>query len=121
MSQQTSPAHGVPHPPQTHQHQHQHQHQLPRSQQQQQQQPRLTEVNVNGSENVALNLMVSFLGLAQRRGAFSLDEASKIFECIKVFQRDAPVSQKAHNVVLPSVKEEVVEDEDEVSNAGDNV
>ena len=38
-------------------------------------------------ENVALNVMVSFLNLAQRRGAFSIDESSKIWECIQKFQR----------------------------------
>ena len=42
--------------------------------------PRLVDVEVH-SENQALNLLVSFLGLAQRRGAFGLDEAAKIFEC----------------------------------------
>jgi hypothetical protein len=39
-------------------------------------------------ENVALNLMVSFLNLAQRRGVFSIDESSKIWECISKFQRN---------------------------------
>ena len=48
-------------------------------------QVKLTEIEVDGNENLALNLMVSFLGLAQRRGAFALDEAAKIFECVKVF------------------------------------
>jgi hypothetical protein len=39
------------------------------------------------NENVALNVMVSFLNLAQRRGVFSIDESSKIWECIKLFQK----------------------------------
>ena len=38
-------------------------------------------------ENVALNVMVSFLNLAQRRGIFSLDESAKIWECVKQFQK----------------------------------
>jgi hypothetical protein len=38
-------------------------------------------------ENVALNLLVSFLSLAQRRGVFTFDESSKIWECIKKFQK----------------------------------
>jgi hypothetical protein len=38
-------------------------------------------------ENIALNVMVSFLSLAQKRGAFSFDESAKIWECIKVFQK----------------------------------
>ena len=38
-------------------------------------------------ENIALNLMVNFLSLAQKRGAFTFDESAKIWECIKIFQR----------------------------------
>ena len=38
-------------------------------------------------ENTALNVMVSFLSLAQKRGSFSFDESAKIWECIKVFQK----------------------------------
>ena len=47
---------------------------------------RLTEIP-DVDEITALNLMVSFLGLAQKRGAYTIDEASKIWECIKKFQR----------------------------------
>lgn len=39
------------------------------------------------NENVALNVIVSFLNLAQRRGAFSIDESAKIWECVKKFQK----------------------------------
>ena len=39
------------------------------------------------NENMALNLLVSFLNLAQRRGAFNIDESAKIYECIKKFQK----------------------------------
>ena len=39
-------------------------------------------------ENIALNVMVSFLNLAQRRGVFSIDESSKIWECIQKFQKN---------------------------------
>jgi hypothetical protein len=38
-------------------------------------------------ENTALNVMVNFLILAQKRGTFTFDESSKILECIKVFQK----------------------------------
>jgi hypothetical protein len=38
-------------------------------------------------ENTALNVMVSFLSLAQKRGFFSFDESAKIWECIKMFQK----------------------------------
>jgi hypothetical protein len=40
-----------------------------------------------GDENTALNVMVSFLSLAQKRGSFSFDESAKIWECIKIFQK----------------------------------
>jgi hypothetical protein len=46
----------------------------------------LTSVEVT-DENVALNVIVSFLNLAQKRGAFTIDEAAKIWECIKKFQK----------------------------------
>jgi hypothetical protein len=38
-------------------------------------------------ENVALNVLVSFLSLAQRRGVFSIEESSKIWECVQKFQK----------------------------------
>ena len=38
------------------------------------------------NENVALNVMVSFLNLAHKRGVFSLDESAKIWECINKFK-----------------------------------
>ena len=46
---------------------------------------RLVDVQVT-SEIVALNLLVSFLNLAQKRGSFSIDESAKIWECVKKFQ-----------------------------------
>ena len=42
------------------------------------------------NENEALNVMVNFLHLAQRRGAFAIAESSKIYDCVKVFQKEAP-------------------------------
>lgn len=38
-------------------------------------------------ENVALNVLVSFLSLAQRRGVFGMDESAKIWECIQKFHK----------------------------------
>ena len=38
------------------------------------------------NQNEALNVIAQFLHLAQRRGAFSLPESSKIYECLKYFQ-----------------------------------
>ena len=49
-----------------------------------QQMPRLTEIPIN-DDNAALNVMVGFLDTAQKRGAFSLDESAKIWECVKRF------------------------------------
>ena len=51
-----------------------------------QQEVKLVDIPV-ADENVALNLMVSFLSLAQRRGCFSFDESAKIWECVKKFQK----------------------------------
>lgn len=74
---------------------------MDQQQQQQQQQPpqqqqsqdeekkpqiRLVDVTIS-NEIDALNLIVSFLGLAQKRGAYTIDEAAKIWECIKKFQK----------------------------------
>jgi hypothetical protein len=55
----------------------------------QQDQVNLLDVDVK-DENVALNVMVTFLNAAQRRGAFSMPESAKIWECVKVFQRANP-------------------------------
>ncbi len=55
-------------------------------------QTKLTDVEVT-SEIVALNLMVSFLNLAQRRGIFSIDESAKIWDCIKKFQKASGPSE----------------------------
>jgi hypothetical protein len=47
---------------------------------------RLVDIPVN-DENVALNLLVGFLSLAQRRGVFNMEESAKIWECIQKFQK----------------------------------
>ena len=48
---------------------------------------KLVDIEVT-NENVALNVIVSFLNLAQRRGVFSIDESAKIWECVKKFQKN---------------------------------
>jgi len=48
--------------------------------------PKLVEVAIT-DENAALNVLVSFVSLAQKRGAFNIEESSKIWECIKKFQK----------------------------------
>ena len=47
---------------------------------------KLVDVQVT-DENTALNVMVSFLSLAHKRGAFGIDESAKIWECIRMFQK----------------------------------
>ena len=58
----------------------------------QQQQVKLADLKVN-TENDALNYMVGFLELAQRRGVYTLEEAAKINECVAKFRRPAPETQ----------------------------
>ena len=36
-------------------------------------------------ENTALNVLIGYLGVAQKRGSFAINESAKIFECIKKF------------------------------------
>lgn len=47
---------------------------------------RLVDIQVT-DENSALNLIVGFLCLAQKRGVFTIDESAKIWECISIFQK----------------------------------
>ena len=49
-------------------------------------QTRLVDVPINSQQD-ALQLIVTFLNLAQKRGAFTLDESAKLWECIKAFQQ----------------------------------
>jgi len=48
-------------------------------------QVRLVDVPLNSQQD-ALQLLVTFLNLAQKRGTFTLDESAKLWECIKMFQ-----------------------------------
>ena len=66
------------------------------STQQPMQQVDLTNVPVT-NENTSLNLMVGFLNIAQKRGAFNLKESAKIWECIKIFQKQMPGPQGPEN------------------------
>jgi len=47
---------------------------------------RLVDIEVK-DENTALNLLVSFVNVAHKKGVYSLDESAKIWECIKMFQK----------------------------------
>jgi hypothetical protein len=72
---------------------------------QKQQQVSLLNVRVT-TENDALNMLVAFLQVAQKRGAFSLEEAGKIMESVNKFQRTAPTSSTPEP--LETVPEEKV-------------
>jgi hypothetical protein len=48
-------------------------------------QTRLVDVPLT-TQQEALQLIVTFVHLAQKRGAFTLDESAKLWECIKMFQ-----------------------------------
>jgi hypothetical protein len=49
-------------------------------------QMKLVDVQVT-DENIAFNLLVSFISLAHKRGVFTLDESAKIWECISKFNK----------------------------------
>jgi len=49
--------------------------------------PPLTSINI-ADENIALNVMVSFLHLAQKRGAFNIQESAKVWDCVKLFMKE---------------------------------
>ena len=48
-------------------------------------QTRLVDIEIK-NQNDALQLIVTFLNLAQKRGSFTLDESAKLWECVKHFQ-----------------------------------
>lgn len=49
----------------------------------------LKDIVIN-NENIALNVMVGMLNIAQKRGAFNLEESAKTWECIQMFMRSSP-------------------------------
>ena len=52
-------------------------------------QPSIMTVEIK-DENVALNILVSFLNIAQKRGAFNLEESARIWECVQKFVQTPP-------------------------------
>lgn len=69
-----------------------------------QRQVSILQIPVN-TENDALNMLVAFLQIAQKRGAFTLEEAGKIMESVNVFQKNVPQPQQPATQ-LPTVEEE---------------
>lgn len=53
----------------------------------------LLAVAVN-DENTALNMLVAFLNVAQKRGVYTFDESAKIWECIKFFIQTPPPTEQ---------------------------
>jgi len=53
---------------------------------QQQSQIRLCDIEIK-DKNTAFELVISFLVLAQQRGAYNFEESSKIHECIRMFHK----------------------------------
>ena len=51
-----------------------------------QKQVKITEVEIV-DENTALNVIVGFLEIANKKGSFSFEEGAKIWECIKKFKQ----------------------------------
>lgn len=51
-----------------------------------QNQVRIVDIPIT-DENSALNVMINFLSIAQKRGSFTIDESAKLWECIKIFQK----------------------------------
>ena len=48
---------------------------------------RLSNIAIT-DENSALTVMVGLVNLAQRRGAFTLEESAKLFECVNKFKHE---------------------------------
>jgi len=57
-----------------------------------QRQVNIVDVEVT-NENVALNVMVALLNMAQRRGVYTMQESAKAWECVSKFMR--PTQQAA--------------------------
>ena len=46
--------------------------------------PKLVDQEIT-DQNKALNVLVAFVNLAQKRGSYNIDESAKIWECVKFF------------------------------------
>ena len=62
-------------------------------------QPQVPQVNLMTmpleNQNQALNVMVGFLNVAQRRGAYGVDESARIWDAMKFFMVEMPVQENA--------------------------
>ena len=48
----------------------------------------IVDIPIN-SHNTALNILVALTGVAQKRGAFNIQESAKLWECIQAFNTPA--------------------------------
>jgi hypothetical protein len=48
--------------------------------------PKLSDVVITDA-NTAFNVIVTFVNLAQQRGAFTLEESAKLWECVNMFPK----------------------------------
>ena len=59
------------------------------------------------NDNVAISVMAGMLEIAQRRGAFNMEEASKIWECIQKLQQQQVQQQpEPQQEVQPEVQQD---------------
>ena len=57
----------------------------------------LKDIAIN-DKSMAVNVMIAMLDAAQRRGAFNLEESSKIWECIHKIREPAPTENVSMDV-----------------------
>ncbi len=69
--------------------------------QQQQQAVSILDVEIN-DENTALNVMVQFLTIAQKRGTFNIPESAKIYECLQIFTKKSSSSSSSSSSSPPN-------------------
>jgi len=60
--------------------------------QQTQQQTAIKDISID-NENIALNVLVGMVNIAQKRGAFNLEESAKAWECVQMFMKSQAPSQ----------------------------
>ena len=61
-------------------------------QSQQTQQTAIKDISID-NENIALNVLVGMVNIAQKRGAFNLEESAKAWECVQMFMKSQAPSQ----------------------------
>tara|TARA_X000000368_G_scaffold364866_1_gene310804 strand:+ start:44 stop:310 length:267 start_codon:yes stop_codon:yes gene_type:complete len=59
---------------------------------QQQTQTAIKDIKIE-NENIALNVLVGMVNIAQKRGAFNLEESAKAWECVQMFMKTQSPAQ----------------------------